>query len=46
MTEGDGCGLPTPRMSGVDMVAVPTLVLLVLGQRQLVRGLTAGAVKG
>jgi len=33
-------------MSGVVMVAVPTLLLLVLGQRQLVRGLTAGAVKG
>jgi ABC-type glycerol-3-phosphate transport system permease component len=33
-------------MAGVVMVAVPTLVLLVLGQRQLVRGLTAGAVKG
>ena len=33
-------------MAGVIMVAIPTLVLLVLGQRQLVRGLTAGAVKG
>lgn len=33
-------------MAGVIMVAVPTLVLLVLGQRQLIRGLTAGAVKG
>ncbi|MDQ2914898.1 MAG: carbohydrate ABC transporter permease [Chloroflexota bacterium] len=33
-------------MAGVMMVAVPTLALLVLGQRQLVRGLTAGAVKG
>ncbi|HEV2011798.1 MAG TPA: carbohydrate ABC transporter permease [Candidatus Limnocylindria bacterium] len=33
-------------MAGVIMVAVPTLALLVLGQRQLVRGLTAGAVKG
>ena len=33
-------------MAGVVMVAVPTLALLVLGQRQLVRGLTAGAVKG
>lgn len=33
-------------MAGVIMVALPTLVLLVLGQRQLIRGLTAGAVKG
>jgi ABC-type glycerol-3-phosphate transport system permease component len=28
------------------MVVVPTIVLLVIGQRQLVRGLTAGAIKG
>lgn len=33
-------------MAGVTMVVLPTLALLVLGQRQLVRGLTAGAVKG
>jgi sn-glycerol 3-phosphate transport system permease protein len=33
-------------MAGVIMVVLPTLVLLVLGQRQLVRGLTAGGVKG
>src|SRR2546430_1396996 len=33
-------------MAGVIMVAVPTLALLVLGQRQLIRGLTAGAGKG
>lgn len=33
-------------MAGVVMVAAPTLALLVLGQRQLVRGLTSGAVKG
>jgi len=33
-------------MAGVIMVAVPTLALLVIGQRQLIRGLTAGAVKG
>jgi sn-glycerol 3-phosphate transport system permease protein len=33
-------------MAGVVMVVLPTLVLLVVGQRQLVRGLTAGAVKG
>ena len=33
-------------MAGVIMVAVPTLALLIVGQRQLIRGLTAGAVKG
>ena len=33
-------------MAGVIMVATPTLALLILGQRQLIRGLTAGAVKG
>ncbi len=33
-------------MAGVTMVVLPTLALLVLGQRQLIRGLTAGAVKG
>ena len=33
-------------MAGVVMVAAPTLILLLVGQRQLVRGLTAGAVKG
>lgn len=33
-------------MAGVVMVAAPTLILLLFGQRQLVRGLTAGAVKG
>jgi ABC-type glycerol-3-phosphate transport system permease component len=33
-------------MAGVIMVGVPTLALLILGQRQLIRGLTAGAVKG
>jgi sn-glycerol 3-phosphate transport system permease protein len=33
-------------MAGVVIVVIPTIVLLVAGQRQLVRGLTAGAVKG
>jgi sn-glycerol 3-phosphate transport system permease protein len=33
-------------MAGVTMIVLPTLLLLVLGQRHLVRGLTAGAVKG
>ena len=33
-------------MAGVVIVVIPTLALLVLGQRQLIRGLTAGAIKG
>lgn len=33
-------------MAGVVIIVIPTLLLLVLGQRQLVRGLTAGAIKG
>ena len=33
-------------MAGVVMVAAPTLALLIVGQRQLIRGLTSGAVKG
>jgi sn-glycerol 3-phosphate transport system permease protein len=33
-------------MAGVVIVVIPTILLLVAGQRQLVRGLTAGAVKG
>jgi sn-glycerol 3-phosphate transport system permease protein len=33
-------------MAGVTLVVLPTLLLLLIGQRQLVRGLTAGAVKG
>jgi ABC-type maltose transport system permease subunit len=28
------------------IVMLPTFILLILGQRQLVRGLTAGALKG
>ncbi len=34
------------QMAGTLIVMVPTLLLLVLGQRQLVRGLTSGALKG
>lgn len=34
------------QMAGTLIVMVPTLLLLVAGQRQLVRGLTAGALKG
>ena len=34
------------QMAGTIIVMLPTLILLVLGQRQLVRGLTAGALKG
>jgi ABC-type glycerol-3-phosphate transport system permease component len=33
-------------MASTLIVMLPTLILLVLGQRQLVRGLTAGALKG
>jgi ABC-type glycerol-3-phosphate transport system permease component len=33
-------------MAGTLIVMVPTLLLLIIGQRQLVRGLTAGALKG
>jgi ABC-type glycerol-3-phosphate transport system permease component len=33
-------------MAGVMLAIVPTALLLIVGQRQLVRGLTAGAVKG
>lgn len=34
------------QMAGTIIVMIPTLLLLVIGQRQLVRGLTAGALKG
>jgi ABC-type glycerol-3-phosphate transport system permease component len=34
------------QMAGTLIVMLPTLLLLVVGQRQLVRGLTAGAMKG
>lgn len=34
------------QMASTIIVMLPTLILLVLGQQQLVRGLTAGAVKG
>lgn len=34
------------QMAGTLIVMLPTLLLLVIGQRQLVRGLTAGALKG
>jgi sn-glycerol 3-phosphate transport system permease protein len=34
------------QMAATLIVLLPTLVLLILGQRQLVRGLTAGALKG
>ena len=37
---------PTLIMAGVILAVVPTIAMLVLGQRQLVRGLTAGAIKG
>ena len=34
------------QMAGTIIVMLPTLILLVIGQRQLVRGLTSGALKG
>lgn len=33
-------------MAGVIMVLLPTILLLIIGQRQLVKGLMAGAIKG
>lgn len=33
-------------MAGVVLILVPTFTLFILGNRQLIRGLTAGAVKG
>ena len=33
-------------MAGVVLVVLPTVILFILGNRQLIRGLTAGAVKG
>jgi ABC-type glycerol-3-phosphate transport system permease component len=33
-------------MAGIVIVSLPTVVLLILGQKQLVKGLTAGSTKG
>ena len=33
-------------MAGVVLVLLPTFALFIVGNRQLIRGLTAGAVKG
>jgi ABC-type glycerol-3-phosphate transport system permease component len=33
-------------MAGVVIILVPTIILFIVGNRQLIRGLTAGAVKG
>jgi sn-glycerol 3-phosphate transport system permease protein len=33
-------------MAGVVIILLPTMLLFILGNRQLIRGLTAGAVKG
>lgn len=33
-------------MAGVVLILIPTFILFVVGNRQLIRGLTAGAVKG
>lgn len=37
---------PNIVMAGVIFVLIPTFALFILGNRQLIRGLTAGAVKG
>lgn len=33
-------------MAGVIFILIPTLTLFIVSNRQLIRGLTAGAVKG
>ena len=33
-------------MAGVVIILIPTIALFIFGNRQLIRGLTAGAVKG
>lgn len=33
-------------MAGVVLISIPTVLLFIIGNRQLIRGLTAGAVKG
>lgn len=33
-------------MAGIVIVSLPTILLLILGQKQLVKGLTAGSTKG
>ncbi|MBV9119306.1 MAG: carbohydrate ABC transporter permease, partial [Chloroflexi bacterium] len=33
-------------MAGLTLVIIPPVVIVILGQRQLVRGLTAGAIRG
>jgi sn-glycerol 3-phosphate transport system permease protein len=33
-------------LAGVMIIMVPTLVLFIFANRQLIRGLTAGALKG
>lgn len=42
----EGGAVFNTQMAATLIVMLPTLILLVLGQRQLVSGLTAGAVKG
>ncbi len=42
----EGGAIFNMQMAATIIVMLPTLVLLVLGQRQLVAGLTAGALKG
>jgi sn-glycerol 3-phosphate transport system permease protein len=44
--QNEEAAAPTLIMAGVILAVVPTMAMLIIGQRQLVRGLTAGAVKG
>lgn len=44
--QNEEAAAPTLIMAGVILAVIPTILMLILGQRQLVRGLTSGAVKG
>ena len=46
MLQWDQAAAWNSMMAGVILVSIPTALLLVLGQKQLVRGLTKGAIKG
>lgn len=46
MLQWDQAAAWNSMMAGVMLVSAPAVALLVLGQRQLVRGLTAGTTKG
>lgn len=46
MLQWDQAAAWNSMMAGVILVSLPTGLLLIFGQKQLIRGLTAGAVKG